>query len=55
MYWEIDEATTTEYNTKDNQGHKILWGGVPVNQSQKVKLTLEKRSADIKDVVKAAS
>ncbi len=55
MYWEIDDATTAVYNTKDNYGNYVLWNGWPVNNFQKVKVTLEKQVQDLRDLVEGAS
>lgn len=54
MYWEIDDATTAVYNTKDNYGNYILWHGWPVNNFSKVQITLEKRVKDIRDLIEEA-
>ena len=55
MYWTFDDRTTAVYNTKDNHGNYVLWQGWPVNVFRKVRITLEKQSKDIRDLVKEAS
>jgi len=54
MYWEIDDATTAVYNTKDNYGNYVLWHGWPVNNFSNVQITLEKRVKDIRDLIEEA-
>ncbi len=55
MMWEFDSMTTAVYNTKDNYGNYILWQGWPVDNFQKCKITLKKRSKELRDLVQEAS
>lgn len=55
MIWEFDSMTTAVYNTKDNYGNYILWQGWPVDNFQKCKITLKKRSKELRDLVQEAS
>lgn len=55
MIWEIDNQTTAVYNTKDQYGNYLLWQGWPVNNFQRCKLVLVKRSQDLRSLVKDAS
>ena len=55
MLWEFDSMTTAVYNTKDQYGNYILWQGWPVENFQRCKITLKKRSKDLRDLVQEAS
>lgn len=55
MYWTFDSRTKAVYNTKDNYGNYVLWQGWPVDVFRKVRITLEKQTKDIRDLVKEAS
>ncbi|MCX7697185.1 MAG: hypothetical protein N2Z72_05760 [Bacteroidales bacterium] len=55
MYWTFDNRTKAVYNTKDNYGNYVLWQGWPVDVFRKVRITLEKQTKDIRDLVKEAS
>ena len=54
MIWEWDNITTAVYNTKDNYGDYVLWGGWPVNNFSKCQFVLRKQSQGLNDVVQAA-
>ena len=55
MIWTIDGITTAAYNSKDNYGNYVLWNGWPINTFSNVKITLEKRVKDIRDLIEDAS
>jgi len=55
MVFELDAMTTAVYNTKDQYGNYLLWQGWPVDNFQRCKITLQKRSKDIRDLVSEAS
>jgi hypothetical protein len=55
MIWELDGMTKAVYNTKDNNGNYVLWQGWPVDNFQRCKITLKKRTKDIRDLVQEAS
>jgi hypothetical protein len=55
MTWELDATTKAVYNTKDSYGNYVLWQGWPVDNFQRCKITLQKRSKDIRDLVQEAS
>lgn len=55
MTWELDGTTKAVYNTKDSYGNYVLWQGWPVDNFQRCKITLQKRSKDIRDLVQEAS
>jgi hypothetical protein len=55
MTWEIDEYTKAVYNTKDQYGNYVLWQGWPVNNFQRCKIVLVKRSTDLTTLVQNAS
>ncbi len=55
MILELDGTTTAVYNTKDSYGNYVLWQGWPVDNFQRCKITLQKRSKDIRDLVQEAS
>lgn len=54
MIWELDAGTFAEYNTKNSQGYYVLWGGWPVANFSKCKITLEKKVKDLKTIVTEA-
>ncbi|NLL27380.1 MAG: hypothetical protein GX259_01145 [Bacteroidales bacterium] len=54
MFWEIDEQTTAQYNTKDKYGNYVLWQGWPVNSFSKVQIRLEKQVKDLRELVEEA-
>lgn len=51
MTWEFDAETTAEYNTKDNQGNKVLWQGWPVSKFSHCRFVLTKRVKDLRDLI----
>jgi hypothetical protein len=51
MTWEFDSMTTAVYNTKDQYGNYVLWQGWPVDNFQRCKITFQKRTKDIRDLV----
>jgi hypothetical protein len=55
MVWEFDSATKAVYNTKDQYGNYVLWQGWPVDGFQRCKITLKKRSKELRDLVQDAS
>ncbi len=55
MTWEIDSMTTAVYNTKDQYGNYVLWHGWPVDNFQRCKITFQKRTKDIRDLVQENS
>lgn len=55
MTWTIDNNTKAVYNTKDNHGNYVLWGGWPVNNFTRCRIVLEKQTKDITQVVQDAS
>lgn len=55
MTWEWDAMTTAVYNTKDQYGNYVLWQGWPVENFQRCKLVLVKRSQDLRTLVQNAS
>jgi len=55
MVWEFDTATKAVYNTKDQYGNYVLWQGWPVDGFQRCKITLKKRSKELRDLVQDAS
>lgn len=54
MIWEIDSQTTAVYNTKDQYGNYVLWQGWPVNNFQRCKIVMVKRSQDLRTLVQNA-
>ncbi|MEI8202877.1 MAG: hypothetical protein WCH34_07695 [Bacteroidota bacterium] len=54
MIWTFDDKTTAVYNTKDNNGNYILWGGWPVNNFSRCQIVLEKQVKDLNQVVQEA-
>lgn len=54
MNWYIDDATTAVYNTKDNNGNYVLWGGWPVNNFTHCQIVLQKQTKDLTQVVQDA-
>jgi hypothetical protein len=54
MTWYIDNTTTAVYNTKDNNGNYILWGGWPVDNFTHCSIVLEKQVKDLTQVVQDA-
>ena len=55
MYWEFDEQTTAEYNSKNEFGDLVSWDGWSVNNFSRSSFVLEKRSVDLEDLVEAAA
>ncbi|MEI6121992.1 MAG: hypothetical protein WCQ95_00050 [Bacteroidota bacterium] len=51
MTWTIDDQTTAVYNTKDNQGNYVLWGGWPVNNFTRCSIVLQKQTKDLTQIV----
>ncbi len=51
MTWSIDEKTTAVYNTKDNHGNYVLWGGWPVNNFSRCSIVLERQTKDLTQIV----
>jgi hypothetical protein len=51
MTWTIDDNTTALYNTKNNYGNYVLWGGWPVNNFTRCTIVLEKQVKDLNQVV----
>lgn len=54
MRWEFDDKTFAEYNTKNNYGNYILWGGWPVENFSRCTIVLEKQVTDLTQVVQEA-
>lgn len=54
MIWQFDNSTHAVYNTKDQYGNYVLWQGYPVENFQRCTITLEKRTKDIRDLVRDA-
>jgi len=52
MVWEFNDNTTAVYNSKDQYGNYVLWGGWPVDKFTRSRYYLRKQSQDINDVVK---
>ncbi|MDG5815845.1 hypothetical protein QA601_12205 [Chitinispirillales bacterium ANBcel5] len=52
MYWEFDDQTFAEYNTKDEYGRDVLWRGWPAENFSRGRFELRKRSGDITDLIK---
>jgi hypothetical protein len=52
MTWELDNATTAVYNTKDSNGNYILWQGWPTNSFTRCRFILTKQSKDLADLIK---
>ncbi len=51
MVWTIDDNTSAIYNTKDNYGNYVLWGGWPVANFTKCTIILERQVKDLNQVV----
>lgn len=54
MTWYFDNTTSAVYNTKDNNGNYILWGGWPVENFTRCTIELEKQVSDLTQVVQDA-
>jgi len=54
MTWYFDGTTSAVYNTKDNNGNYILWGGWPVANFSHCTIELQKQTRDITQVVQDA-
>jgi hypothetical protein len=54
MYWEFNDNTTAVYNTKDNTGNYVLWGGWSVDNFTKGRFVLERKSKDLETLVQEA-
>lgn len=54
MIWTIDDKTTAVYNTKDNYGNYVLWGGWPVNSFTRCTIVLQKQVKGLNEVVQDA-
>ncbi len=55
MTWTFDATTTAVYNTKDNNGNYILWGGWPVENFSHCTIELKKQTKDLTQVVQDAT
>jgi hypothetical protein len=51
MTWTIDDNTTALYNTKDNNGNYVLWGGWPVANFSRCTIVLSKQVNTLNQVV----
>lgn len=51
MTWIWDSQTRAVYNTKDNYGNYVLWGGWPVNNFQRCRVVLQRQTKTIQQVV----
>jgi hypothetical protein len=54
MTWYFDATTTAVYNTKDNTGNYILWGGWPVDNFTRCSVVLQKQTKELTQVVQDA-
>ena len=55
MTWYFDSGTTAVYNSKDNHGNYVLWGGWPVNNFTRCTIIFEKELKDLNQVVQDAT
>ncbi len=55
MVWEIDEQTSAVYNTKDNNGNYVSWGGWPATNFSKCRFVLAKRVKSLQEIIKEHS
>ena len=51
MTWEFDDETSAVYNTKNNFGDYVLWNGWPIDNFQRCRFVLKKRTSDLQDLV----
>jgi len=51
MTWTFDDQTIGMYNTKDNYGNYVLWGGWPVENFTRCTIVLKKQVKDLNQVV----
>jgi hypothetical protein len=54
MIWHFDGMTTAVYNTKNNYGNYVLWGGWPVDKFSRCTIVLEKQARGLDEVVQEA-
>jgi len=54
MTWTFNDETTAEYNIKNRQGKKVLWGGYPTNSFSRGTFVFKKRAGTLQSLIQNA-
>jgi hypothetical protein len=54
MTWTFDDQTTAEYNTKNSQGKKVLWGGFSTDIFSRGTFVFKKRVGTLQSLIQNA-